>query len=184
MANRKGQKFNRLTIIDQDKLACTALCDCGTYIVTTTYNVTSGRTASCGCLRRETVTAKNTTHGLTNTPTWYSWVAMKRRCNDTTMANASSYSLKGITYDPKWESFENFLFDMGERPEGTTLDRKENGKGYYKENCRWATSREQWLNRDDPRIAVHLAKLKCDPSTATSAPSTTNSSPAPSQPKQ
>jgi hypothetical protein len=53
----------------------------------------------------------------------------------------------GMYVDPRWEKFENFLADMGERPEGKTLDREDNTKGYYKDNCRWATSFEQMNNR-------------------------------------
>jgi hypothetical protein len=97
---------------------------------------------------------------MTGTPTWLSWVGMKNRCSNPNTHNSSSYYEKGITFDPAWEDFNNFLHDMGERPEGMTLDRKDGNKGYTKENCRWATSREQWLNRDDPRIQVHLEKKK------------------------
>lgn len=160
MANRIGQKFNWLTILSQEGKQSIALCDCGKEIATTTYNITSGRTKSCGCYFKLKLVDRNSTHGMTDSPTYRSWVAMKRRCNDSTIPNALYYKNKGITYDPKWESFEVFFSDMGERPKGTTLDRKESNKGYYKENCRWATSREQWLNRDDPRIAVHLGKQK------------------------
>ena len=110
MANRIGQKFNRLTIIAQSGLSSTALCDCGGVITTTTYNIKSGRTSSCGCFRREVTAGNSRTHGLTETPTWYSWVSMRRRCKDTEAHNASSYALKGITYDPRWELFENFAF--------------------------------------------------------------------------
>ena len=53
----------------------------------------------------------------------------------------------GVSYDPRWEVFENFLEDMGERPEGTTLDRIDGSKGYSKDNCRWATPKEQARNR-------------------------------------
>jgi len=49
--------------------------------------------------------------------------------------------------DPRWEEFANFLADMGERPEGKTIDRINNSKGYYKDNCRWATPFEQVMNR-------------------------------------
>lgn len=81
---------------------------------------------------------------------------MKARCRNAKAHNASSYAKKGITFTERWLLFENFLVDMGERPPGTTLDRLDNALGYSKENCRWADSREQWLNRNDPRIAVHL----------------------------
>lgn len=158
MANRIGQRFNRLIITGQSGTRATALCDCGNYIATTTYNITAGRAASCGCLRKELMASNNTTHGMTDSPTYRSWGAMKRRCNDPTIHNASAYAEKGITYDKCWESFSAFLEAMGERPEGTTLDRVDGSKGYCKENCRWASSKEQWLNRNDPRVEVHLRR--------------------------
>lgn len=174
--NRVGQKFGRLTFVEQQGKRCIALCDCGRTVSTTTYNITSGRTTSCGCFFKEMITKTNTTHGQTKTPTWNSWSSMKRRCNNNSRHNSYCYKGKGITYDPKWETFEGFYEDMGERPAGTTLDRRENNKGYYKENCRWATSREQWLNRNDPRVAVHLEKLKCEISSCMPDQETTNSS--------
>ena len=64
---------------------------------------------------------------------------MKQRCSRPNHDKYYMYGAVGITYDPKWESFEGFLGDMGERPIGTTLDRIDSKKGYYKENCRWAT---------------------------------------------
>lgn len=68
---------------------------------------------------------------------------MRERCNDPNNNRYQYYGGKGITVCDRWDSFENFLEDMGERPEGMTLDRKEADKGYYKENCRWATPKEQ-----------------------------------------
>jgi hypothetical protein len=60
----------------------------------------------------------------------------------------------GVDIDPKWMKFENFLADMGERPAGRTIDRKDNAVGYWKDNCRWATSTEQTRNRRYTRMAT------------------------------
>lgn len=73
---------------------------------------------------------------------------MKTRCRNTKIKDAHRYSLRGITYDPSWENFENFYKDMGDKPEGRSLDRIDNNKGYSKENCRWATPKEQRLNQE------------------------------------
>lgn len=84
--------------------------------------------------------------GLCDSPTYRSWESMKSRCNGTGgKKNLKWYS--NISYDPKWEFFADFLEDMGIRPEGTSLDRIDNFKGYFKENCRWATAKEQVANR-------------------------------------
>lgn len=87
-------------------------------------------------------------------PTYESWRAMKRRCRDLTRENAQHYAGKGINYDPRWEHFEAFLEDMGERPEGLTIDRIDNDRGYSKENCRWATPKQQTHNRGIVRLAT------------------------------
>lgn len=86
----------------------------------------------------------------TETPTYYSWRAMRQRCNKN-----PRYINKNITYVPSWESYDEFFGDMGERPEGTTLDRIDNSKGYYKENCRWATHRVQQNNKESLERICH-----------------------------
>lgn len=79
--------------------------------------------------------------------TYRSWKSMKQRCNDNKDSSFSSYGGRGITVCGRWNSFENFLIDMGERPENTTLDRINNNGNYNKENCRWATPLQQSTNR-------------------------------------
>jgi hypothetical protein len=78
---------------------------------------------------------------------------MKARCRQGWRKGAKYYIGRGISYDPYWEKFENFLADMGERPaECSSLDRKDNDKGYSKENCRWATVIEQARNRRNSKF--------------------------------
>lgn len=89
----------------------------------------------------------NYRHGYFGTPTYKSWSEMKYRCDNPRKGNRHIYFDRGITYVDKWSKFENFLTDMGERPAGTSLDRIDNEKGYTKENCRWATSKQQSRNR-------------------------------------
>ena len=80
-------------------------------------------------------------------PTYISWQAMKTRCTNEKSCNYAFYKGAGISYETRWEKVDNFLQDMGERPEDMTLDRIDSSKSYSKENCRWATSKEQQSNK-------------------------------------
>jgi hypothetical protein len=92
-------------------------------------------------------------------PTYVSWSSMKQRCLNKRHVAYKKYGMVGITICPKWrESFVEFLADMGERPNGKTLDRIDNEKGYSKENCRWATPKEQANNKKNNFITFNNKK--------------------------
>ncbi len=86
-------------------------------------------------------------HGLTKTPAYRTWAAMKNRTTNPKSQDWRYYGGRGITLCKRWHKFKNFLEDMGERPPHLTLDRVNNNRGYSPSNCRWATKREQRLNQ-------------------------------------
>jgi hypothetical protein len=92
-------------------------------------------------------------HGCYGSPTYRSWRAMLQRVYSPTYHARQDYERRGITVCDRWRnSFEAFLTDMGERPEGLTLERVENDKGYEPGNCQWATIKEQANNRCSSRL--------------------------------
>ena len=78
--------------------------------------------------------------------TYRVWQNMKTRCSNKKVRSYKQYGNRGITVCSEWDSFKTFFDDMGERPEGLTLDRIDNSLGYSKINCKWSTPKEQALN--------------------------------------
>lgn len=152
--NLIGQKFNLLTVVDgplksekEGGSFWLCRCDCGNYAkkLLPTKSLTKSKTKSCGCLVKKNVQKANKTHGMTKTTTYTSWKSMWQRC---TNKNHKSYNYyKNIEISEDWKNFERFLQDMGERPPKTSLDRINPEIGYSKQNCRWATQKEQSLNK-------------------------------------
>lgn len=141
---------------------CQCSCGVGRYVVGTALR--SGNTKSCGHDRYKNAVAASrpvtTKHGMEGTPTYKSWRSMKERCLNATHKSYSYYKNVGIC--DRWvNSFEAFFSDMGERPEGTTLDRVDNDGDYNPKNCRWATHKEQARNRGNNRIIEFSGKSMC-----------------------
>lgn len=142
-----GNKIGRLTVLwelpikPERKLAYACLCECGkmTYMIGT--RMRKGRSISCGCARKKP-------DAISHHPLYEAWQGMKQRCYNPNHHKFANYGGRGITVCERWkDSFQNFLHDMGERPVGTTLDRRENDGNYEPSNCRWLDHKGQANNR-------------------------------------
>lgn len=126
-------------------------CDCGGVKLATSGELKPGNVKSCGCMQK--ISPNNLSHGHARkrlvTGTYRSWQMMHRRCLGYSAVHKERYTDRGITVCERWNDFDAFLADMGERPEGKTLDRIDVNKGYSKENCKWSSKVEQMQNRSN-----------------------------------
>lgn len=161
-----GLRFGELLVLEREgqvgkplvKWSC--LCDCGNKSVVATTNLRNGSTKSCGCRRRLICSIKAKTHGLTNTPEYKTWAGMRTRCTNPKATNYGVYGERGIKCCERWNSFENFLSDMGKREKGKTLDRIDVDGDYEPKNCRWATKEEQVKNKRQCKLVNKFRLLK------------------------
>lgn len=99
-------------------------------------------------------------HGYNGTRVYRVWGHMRERCTNPKNVGWSNYGGKGIRVCARWDSFENFLADMGEPPKGMTIDRKDSSGNYEPDNCRWATPKEQGNNRSTNRLLFAFGDVK------------------------
>lgn len=152
-----GRKFGRLKVIkngpvlvvgvDQVKTKTSiCLCDCGKEVRIRNNCLTSNTTKSCGCFRKEATSRNFKTHGLSNTRDYNAWNTMIQRCTNPRVDGYRNYGGRGIRVCNRWRRFENFIKDMGNRPEGLSLERLNNKRNYEPSNCVWATRKSQSRN--------------------------------------
>lgn len=157
--NLTGRRFGRLTVTafvgrqvfpTGKRLVWACECDCGQSAYALEAGLKSGDIQSCGCLSRELSSKRRTKHGLSSHPLRHTYAGMLARCYDPRHPGFKNYGARGITVCDRWrgeQGLENFIGDMGERPKGLTLDRKDNDGNYCPENCKWSTWPEQNKNK-------------------------------------
>jgi len=145
-----GERFGMLSVIDyagkkgRENLWC-CMCDCGQQQTAPASRLIAGKVRSCGCL----VSITNTKHGLSHSPEYDCWKNIKSRCYNENNGEYKNYGARGIVMCERWiVSFENFIADMGTRPSPNhSIDRIDVDGNYCKENCRWATLKQQNDNK-------------------------------------
>lgn len=163
MNDLSGQRFERLTAIAPTGekrwgvYLWRCVCECGSETIAASNSLRSGTVRSCGCLARQAASAANTKHGYFGTPTYRSWDTLIQRCTNPASTNFPRYGARGIRVCDRWLKFEHFLADMGERPLGLSIERRDNEKGYEPGNCVWATAREQRMNQRRPTLTMQQA---------------------------
>jgi hypothetical protein len=166
----QGAKFGRLIVIKLSHRTAKShadywfcKCDCGVLKVVGGAAMRAGKIQSCGCLQREaaaSIGGRSLKHGATSghkkTAEYKCWADMRRRCDTPSQTSYHKYGGRGIRVCERWDtSFENFLADMGTKPTPQhSLDRIDPNGNYEASNCRWATIREQSLNRRNTRFVI------------------------------
>lgn len=154
-----GTRFSRLTTRSEifrgpnGRWYVHCVCDCGTAKDVMCKSLRNGSTVSCGCYRNSIVRTGPVTHGRSKTPVWRAYYSMLSRCYNHNVERYSEYGGRGIKVCDRWlAGFEFFFADMGDRPDGRTLDRYPDVNGNYEPgNCRWATADQQANNKQDSK---------------------------------
>lgn len=124
------------------------VCSCGTEKLVRVSHLKGGKIQSCGCLQRDLIRARKSTHGMTRSREYLAWLNMRNRCYQSTNISFPNYGGRGITVCDEWRrDFTAFFAFVGPCPSGHSLERLNNEGNYEPGNVRWATRTEQQFNK-------------------------------------
>lgn len=161
----QGIRFGRLVATEwipgnknkQTKGKWHCICDCGNNCYVSTTDLTSGKTRSCGCLRKETTSIRFKKYAYKDKRLYAIWLGMKSRCQDLHNSSFGNYGGRGISVCDEWKDdfieFQTWSVKNG-YSDKLTIDRVDVDKGYSPENCRWATILEQSRNKTNSKWVV------------------------------
>ena len=158
MKDFAGRRFGELVTVKQEHKGrkyyyWLCQCDCGNMALISRGRLMDGVATSCGHYR-------NTQNRLWSSRSYTTWSDMVRRCHNKDHHQYKDYGGRGIFVCEEWHDFKVFYKDMGERPIGSSIDRIDNNKGYYKGNCRWADRKTQNNNTRQNRFITCFGKTK------------------------
>jgi len=149
-----GSKFGYLTVLKDigrakdGQVVWTCECECGNYRNSVGSDLRSGKVNHCGCRRVKTGPKTIEPRKPRVRPPLYGvWNSLMQRCYNPNRESYKDYGARGITVSTEWKDYKNFYRDMAPRPEGMSIEREDTNKGYSKDNCIWATAKEQQDNR-------------------------------------
>lgn len=154
-----GTKFGRWLAVEyagkvRGNILVRCRCECGIERDVRLKRLEQGASKSCGCLRNDNLTIHGRTRktNFKQSREYWIWNSMKNRCTNPKYKHYQDYGGRGITVCERWMEFANFFADMGEKPEGLSLERRDNAAGYSPENCYWADRQTQNSNKRNNRF--------------------------------
>jgi hypothetical protein len=164
-----GKKFNRLLVVKKAgrknyKVMWECVCDCGNTTFVNTFYLINSKIRSCGCLHKEQLIERNTTHNQRHTKLYETWKKMRDRCNRPNATQYKDYGGRGIKVCEEWDKSFQAFYDWSYAngyDDNLTIDRIDNNKGYSPDNCRWATYKEQMRNKRTNHIITYKNQPQC-----------------------